>query len=148
MTDLSDAEIQNAERACYALAVDYAEIVDTQDYGRLREIFAEDAVFGRPTKPEDLLRGVENIIASFESRPHNRLTQHLVTNIRVHVQSPISASGSCRILLYRSDTSEPETAEGRKAWAKQIMGVYQDRYVRTKSGWRFAERRGRTLFHT
>jgi len=26
--------------------------------------------------------------------------------------------------------------------------VYQDRYVRTKDGWRIVERRGKTLFHT
>jgi len=41
-----------------------------------------------------------------------------------------------------------QNTEGRKAAAKQIIGVYQDRYVRTKDGWRIVERRGKTLFHT
>jgi ketosteroid isomerase-like protein len=146
--ELTEAEICAAQSACQALAVDCAEIVDTQDYARLREIFAEDAVFARPTNPGEPIRGVENIVTSFQSRPRNRLTQHLVTNIRVRVESPRTASGSCRILLYVSEASEVETSEGRKAAAKQIIGIYQDRYVRTQDGWRFAERRGRTLFHT
>jgi hypothetical protein len=148
MADLTDAEIRSAELACHALAVDYADIVDSQEYSRLREIFAVDAVFARPTNPQEPIRGVENIVASFESRPRNRVTQHFVTNIRVRVESPNSATGSCRILLYMSDASEPETPEGRKAAPKQLIGMYLDRYVRTKDGWRFAERRGRTLFHT
>jgi len=76
------------------------------------------------------------------------VTQHFVTNICVSVESPTAASGSCRILLYMGDASEPETAEGRQAAPKQLIGMYVDRYIRTAAGWRIAERRGRTLFHT
>lgn len=148
MVELSETDIRTAEMACHALCVDYADIVDSQEYSRLREVFAVDAIFARPTNPQDPIRGAENIVASFESRPRNRVTQHFVTNIRVRVESPTTASGSCRILLYMSDASEPETPEGRKAASKQLIGVYLDRYVRTKDGWRFAERRGKTLFHT
>jgi SnoaL-like domain len=146
--ELTDAELRAVESACHALCVDYADIFDGQEYLRLRDFFAEDAVFARPTKPQEPICGAENIVASFESRPRDRLTQHFVTNIRVHVESPTSATGSCRIPLYVSDTSEPETPEARKVAPKQIIGVYQDRYVRTKDAWRFAERRGGTLFHT
>ena len=148
MTELSPGEILNAEHACHALAVEYAEIVDSQDYARLRDIFAEDAVFVRPSNPPEAIRGAENIVASFTSRPRNRLTHHIVSNFRVRIESHDTATGTCRVLLYTSDTSEPETPEGRKVGAKQLMGTYQDRYVRTKSGWRFAERRGAITFHT
>jgi ketosteroid isomerase-like protein len=148
MAEFSQAEMRNVEAACYALAAEYAEIVDSQDYARLREIFADDAVFARPTSPQDPIRGAENIVASFESRPRNRVTQHFVTNIRVRVESPTAATGSCRILLYMCDASEPETPEGRRVAPKQLIGMYLDRFVRTKDGWRFAERRGKTLFHT
>jgi len=148
MPEMSETEIRSAELACHALCVDYADIVDSQDYPRLRQIFAEDAIFARPTAPQDPIRGAENIVASFEARPRNRVTQHFVTNIRVRVESPTTASGSCRILLYMSDASEPETPEGRKAAPKQLIGMYLDRFVRTKDAWRFAERRGKTLFHT
>jgi len=89
LADLTDDEIRAAESACQGLAVDYAEIVDAREYARLREVFAEDAIFARPTDPANPIRGVETIVASFEFRPHNRLT-----NIRVHVESPTTASGS------------------------------------------------------
>ncbi len=148
MSDLAESEILAAESACHSLCVDYCDIVDTQEYSRLREIFAPDAIFARPTAPQDPLRGVESIVASFEARPRNRVTHHIVTNIRVRVESPTAASGSCRMLLYMSDASGPETAEGRQAAPKQLIGMYVDRFVRTAAGWRIAERRGRTLFHT
>lgn len=148
MTEFSDTDRRNAELACSALAIDYAEIVDNKDYARLRDIFAENAVFVRPSNPQDVVRGVENIVATLASRPRHLVTQHLVCNVRVQVETPDIAVGSCRIVLYIADASEPETPEGRKAASKQLVGAYEDRYVRTKNGWRFAERRGRALLHT
>jgi ketosteroid isomerase-like protein len=148
MAAMSETEIRNAEQACHALAIEYAEIVDTQEYERLHEIFAEDAIFARPTNVPEEIRGVENIVAMFTARPRNRLTHHVTTNIRVRVESPDTASGTSRVLLYTSDVSETETLEGRKTSGKQLMGTYRDRYVRTKNGWRFAERRGGISFHT
>jgi ketosteroid isomerase-like protein len=146
--ELSDTERRNIEQACAALSVEYCEVVDAQDYASLREVFAEDAVFARPTNPDQVLRGVDAIIASFVSRPRMRITQHLVFNVRVRPESADAAAGSCRILLYTADAAEPQSLEGRKAAAKRLIGVYRDRYVRTPSGWRIVERRGETLLHT
>jgi hypothetical protein len=145
---LTETEIRNAEQACHALAIEYSEIVDAQDYARLREIFAEDAAFTRTANPQEIIRGVDNIIASFTSRPRDRLTYHVNSNIRVRLETPDTAAGTCRVLLFTSDTSEPQTPEGRKVSPKQLMGTYHDRYVRSKDGWRFAERRGGISFHT
>jgi hypothetical protein len=145
---LSETEIRNAEQACQALAIEYAEIVDAQEYERLREIFAENATLVRRATVQETVRGLENIIASFTARPRNRLTYHIMSNIRVRVETPEIASGTCRVLLFTSDTSESQTPEGRKVAPKQLMGTYHDRYIRTKDGWRFAERRGGISFHT
>ena len=148
MAELSKAEMLLAEQECHALAIEYAEIVDSLEYERLPEIFAEDAVLIRPGNAQETVRGLNNIVASFTSRPRNRLTYHIMSNIRVRVETPETASGTCRVLLFTSDASEPQTAEGRKVSSKQLMGTYHDRYVRTKNGWRFAERRGGILYHT
>ena len=145
---LSETEILNAQRACEALAIEYAEIVDAQDYERLREIFIEDAILIRRSIAQEAVRGLDNIIASFTGRPRNRLTYHIMTNIRVRLETRGTATGTCRVLLFTSDTCEPQTAEGRKVSPKQLMGTYHDRYVRTEDGWRFAERRGGISFHT
>jgi SnoaL-like domain len=59
-----------------------------------------------------------------------------------------TAVGTCRVLFFSSDESEPETQEGRKAASKQSIGVYHDRYVRTKNGWRIAERVASMVFYT
>ena len=145
---LNETDIRNAQQACEALCIEYADIVDAQEYERLREIFAEDAALVRRATAQEMVRGLENIIASFTSRPRNRLTYHIMSNIRVRVETPETASGTCRVLLFTSDTAEPQTPEGRKVAPKQLMGTYHDRYVRTKDGWRFAERRGDISFHT
>ena len=148
MTEFSQAEMRNVEAACYALCADYSENVDSQDDARLTEVFAEDALFTLPIGSKEPIRGADKIVAMFQARPRGRLTQHLISNFRVHMETMDIAVGTCRVLLFTSDLSEPETPEGRKAASKQMMGTYQDRYVRTKNGWRFAERTGGITFHT
>ena len=81
---------------------------------RLREIFAEDATFGRSATPQETLHGVENIVASFTSRPRNRLTHHIMSNIRVRVANPGERQRNVCVLLFTSDTSEPQTPEEEK----------------------------------
>ena len=148
MTEFSQAEMRNVEAACYALCAEYAEIIDTQDYARLAEVFADDATFTLPIGAKEPIRGADKIVAMFQSRPGNRLTHHLISNFRVRMETRATAVGTCRVLLFTSDVSEPETPEGRKTASKQLMGTYRDRYVRTKDGWRFAERLGGITFHT
>lgn len=148
MTELSETERRNIEMACAALCVDYCEIVDTKDYQRMREVFAEDAEYYSPNAPNDLIRGAEAIIAYLSHIPATLVTQHLAFNVRVHAESEEAARGLCKIVLFTADGNMPETPEGRKAAEKQRIGVYFDRYVRTPGGWRIAERRGKGLLHT
>jgi len=137
------------ELACQRLVLDFAAAVDGQHYGRLADLFAPEGVFARPTEPDRPIIGVAAIIAAFASRPRERLSMHLCTNVSVVVESDLAARGSCRILLFTSSTAEPEVAgKGRKAAASQLVGLYEDRFVRLQQGWRIAERRGRVLFHT
>lgn len=148
MPEFSQAEMRNTEAACHALCVNYADIIDSRDWPRLTEVFTEDATFLRPTPPKETIHGLDKIIAMFQSRPRGRLTHHLISNFRVRMETMDTAVGTCRVLLFVSDESEPETPEGRQVAPTQMMGTYQDRYVRTKDGWRFAERLGAISFHT
>ncbi len=137
------------ELACRALVNDFAQCLDAQEYERLRELFTPDAVFARPADPDTLIRGVDNIVAAFASRPKNRVSFHLLTNVSIKAESADSASGVCRILLFSTDAGEPEVpGKGRKAASSQLIGFYTDRYVRTPNGWRIADRRGRVVMHT
>jgi hypothetical protein len=148
MPEFSQAEMRNTEAACYALCVDYADIIDAREWDRLTEVFAPDGSFSAPLPPKQDYKGVDKIIAMFQARPRGRLTHHLISNFRVRMETNDTAVGTCRVLLFVSDESDPETPEGRKVAPKQWMGTYQDRYVRTKDGWRFAERVGGISFHT
>jgi SnoaL-like domain len=137
------------EHACQRLVIEFAEAVDTQDYERLRDVFAPDASFARPTDPDTVIQGIDRIIAAYAARPRNRLTQHLCTNIRVTADSNDAAHGTCRVLLFLADASEPETpGKGRKAAPGQLLGEFADHFRRTEIGWRIVERRGRLLMHT
>ena len=142
MTDADSIE------ACRNLSADYVACVDAQDYERLRELFVPDALFARPTDPDTLVRGVEAIIAGFASRPRSRLTQHLMAQIRITLIGPDEARGHASLTLYTADAGEaPQSGKGRKGTGP-LIGIYEDRYVRTAAGWRFAERRGRVTLHT
>jgi hypothetical protein len=137
------------ERACERLVLEFAACVDAQDYARLRDLFTADASFARPTDPDTLIHGVDSIVNAYLSRPRTRVTQHLCTNVQITVQSAERASGTTRVLLFMADAAEPEVAgKGRKAAASQLVGCFNDQFVLTAQGWRFAERRGRLLMHT
>jgi len=147
-TEISESERRNIEQACAALCVDYCEFVDAKRFEQLRCVFAEDAVFVSPAAPNNEIRGADAIVAALGGIPASLITQHLAFNIRIHAESADTANGSCRILVYMADANEPESPEGRKAAPKQLIGLYRDRYARTASGWRIADRRGTTLLHT
>lgn len=144
-----DAATLAIERACEKLVNEFAERVDAQDFAGLRELFAADASFARPTDPDNLIHGIDNIVDSYLARPRTRITQHLCCNVRIFAVPPDRATGSCRVLLYLADVNEPEApGKGRKAASGQLIGVFDDRFVLTPEGWRFAERRGRLVMHT
>ncbi|MDE3108684.1 MAG: nuclear transport factor 2 family protein [Acidobacteriota bacterium] len=148
IVELSEIERRNIEMACAALCVDYCEIVDSKDYGRLREVFAGDARYYSPAAPDQLIEGADAIVAYVSRIPATLVTQHLACNIRVEAESVEAAHGSCRIFLFTADGNARATNDGRKAAEKRRIGVYRDRYVRAPSGWRIAERRGQTLLYT
>lgn len=149
MSDLTTADQRAIEWACTRLMVQFAEYNDRQDHEALAALFDERGRFARPTDPNTMIEGRANILKAFQSRPKGRLTQHLCSNLLVTAESTDRARGSCRIMLYTADGAQtPEGALGIKADARQLVGLYEDRFVRAPEGWRFAERRGRVLYHT
>jgi SnoaL-like domain len=135
------------ELACQRLILEFSNAVDSRQYDNLREVFASNARFARPTDPDNFIEGVENIINAFKSRPATKVIQHLVTNMLVTSESSERAIGQCSILLFTADeAAEQVVGKGRKASA-QLIGRYDDVYVLTPDGWRIAERRGCVTFN-
>jgi ketosteroid isomerase-like protein len=142
MTDAASLE------DCRNLIADYVACVDAQDYDGLRALFTDDAVFARPTDPDNPVQGIDAIIAAFASRPRTRLTQHLMAQTRLTPTGPDEIRGLSSLTLYTADATEPSLAgKGRKA-SGPLLGLYEDRFVRTPAGWRIAARHGRVTLHT
>jgi SnoaL-like protein len=134
-------------QACYNLVVDCAQIIDESRYEDLAQIFSVDGIFARPTVPDEPISGSATIVAAFKKRPPNKLAQHLVLNIRVRLTGADTAEGTSSIMLYMTDAETPfENGKGRKATGP-LLGVYRDLYVRTASGWRIKDRRGRVTMY-
>ena len=127
-----------AESQCRHLVIAAAEAVDRQHYEAFVACFTEDAVLQRPGG--EPLTGRAAILASYAQKNPNRLTQHLLCNHRVVVDSSGWAESSCKVLLFVSDQRRELGPLGRRADSPHHIGQFQDRLVLTAEGWRIQQR--------
>ena len=139
----TDLEVLLIERACERLIHEFAEAIDTQRFDRLNELFTAEATFYRPAEPTVAIRGVGAIIDSYKQRLRGYRSQHLCTNVLVRVTSPDAATGVSRICFQAGPVAPEAAPEAGVKATLQIIGGFEDRFVRTPQGWRFSERRGR-----
>lgn len=142
---VSPEERRNIEWDCHKLALRFTALTDAQEYDALAGIFTEDALFARPTDPDNPVRGRDNILAAFKERPTNKITRHLITNVAIDVHTADRAAGRMYATLYTGDTAN-EAEHGIQAAPKQFVGEFFDEYVRTEDGWRIAKRTGGITF--
>jgi 3-phenylpropionate/cinnamic acid dioxygenase small subunit len=125
---LSPQEVSDRLRI-HDLLVTYAAAVDDRDWEGLRSVFTKDAVldytvFGGP-------RGGLDEAVEWLSNALQRvaMTQHLITNVRIHLGSDTAD--------VRSYVFNPL---GTNEKVVLVGGHYRDRAERTSDGWRIAER--------
>jgi uncharacterized protein (TIGR02246 family) len=136
------------ERTCARLVLRSLRAFDERDWLAYASLFTEDGVFIRANAPDEPLRGREAIRTALAERPASRLTRHLCTNLEIDVVDTEHARGSCYLLLYAGDETQPETSGSRPADRTQRVGEYRDTFVLTGDGWRISRREGRLVFHT
>jgi SnoaL-like domain len=137
----------SVERACERLVLDFAYFSDSQDYQSLAGLFTPNGTMVRPSG--DPLVGRAAIIASYQSRPAGRIGRHICTNIRITVESPDRARGLTYAIVYSANAKQPPEAHfGVKADPRQLIGEFEDEFVRTDEGWRIALRRARFVMNT
>lgn len=117
------------------LVAAYAQLADSGRFDALLDLFADDATLEAgdfPATGRDALRqffaGTGRSLAAATTRP---LIRHHVSNLRIALQGPDAATGSCYFFVV--------TERGPDHW-----GRYRDRYVRTGGRWRFQQRTVRT----
>ncbi len=112
----------------------YADIIDSQDFNQLCDIFVEDAridysVFGGPV-------GNRDEIISFlkQAMPQFTHTQHLNANNQISINGD-EATG--RVMCFNPMEMKPSKDETHLF----MLGLwYMDKYIRTDAGWRIKER--------
>ncbi|WP_287496466.1 nuclear transport factor 2 family protein [Pandoraea sp. CB10b_02] len=133
-----------AKQACYDLVMRFVACNDRRDPQGLAALFAETGVLVRPNG--DTLVGPAAIAAAYADRPVDRLTRHLVGNVLIDVTSATSACGSSAVLLWSGSAQDTPGPFGRPAQGRQVMGEFEDMFVRTAQGWRIARREARFTF--
>lgn len=128
------------ERACERLVLDFAYYSDHQEYESLARLFANEGIIGTMHRPSlEPVVGREAILKAYQARPANRMTRHVCSNIRITVDSVDRARGITYAVVYSA------TADQK---AEERIGEFEDEFVRTSEGWRFAVRRARFVMHT
>ena len=149
MSTLSEIDMLLIEHACEKLIHEFAEAIDLRNDRHLEKLFTEDATYSRPIEPNTVITGRETIVNMFIARPAGRVSRHICSNVRITVDSPTRAHGVSRVMLI-AGPSEPAAHPqfGHKADARQLIGEYDEEFVKTADGWRFSSRRGRVILHT
>lgn len=129
---MSPGDRRAAEHDCARLIALYANLNDEARWEEVAALYADDGVMYRPTAPDQGVEGREAILAAFKARPP-RTTRHVCSNVVIDVETETTARGTSAMLLF--------TSEGAP-----LVGSFQDRFVLTADGWRFAERRGSLTF--
>ena len=141
-------EAQSAELACSKLCNQFAVFNDAGRHEELVALFTEDGRYARPTDPDNFVSGKAAILVAFKSRPQDKITRHLITNIVVEITSTKIAKGISYVTLFSGSTNSPVDKFGFKANPVVLIGEYHDEFVLTKAGWRFSQRGGRLIFTT
>ena len=127
-----------AEKACRDVIVSAAEAVDQQNYLALVDLFTDDASLVRPGGLA--LKGRAEILAAYQSKDVNRLTQHLICQQSIQVSPAGVAQSRSKVLLYATDRQRELSPKGRIADAQQQVGVIEDQLVLTDDGWKIKKR--------
>lgn len=130
---MDKAERHAIEWECARLINLYALLNDEARWEEVTALYAPDCLMTRPTAPGEPVVGREAILAAFKARPP-RTTRHVCSNIVIDVESETSARGRSAMLLFTAADKPP------------LVGGFEDRFVLTDDGWRFAERRGTLTF--
>lgn len=128
--------------ACRRLIYRYAYLNDQRDFDALMDLFTDDAVFCRPSAPNEEIVGRQAIRKAFDARPPSIATFHLCSDVLVEVSSPQRAQARSRILLLSGPRGEDGSDPPPAVVKPPLPGTFQDELRLTTQGWKFARRQG------
>jgi hypothetical protein len=127
-----------AERACERLILDFVHRLDLGEPASVAELFTEDGWWEWPP-PGDGRRseGREALGKYFGSRPPDKLSRRIMSNIRVTVTSKDTAEATSYFTTYRI---EGWTGGMVPAGPPVQVGNYEDVFRRVEGRWLLASR--------
>ena len=140
----SELDAVVARQACHDLVIRFVSCNDKRDAQGVAALFAEDGMLVRPNG--DTLTGPAAIAAAYADRPADRITRHLVGNVLIDVSSPTTATGTSTVLLWSGSAADAAGPFGRPMKNREVMGEFEDSFVKTPGGWRIARREARFVF--
>ncbi len=141
---MSELDEWATKAAISELIVHYAALNDAGNWEAVAALYMEDGRMNRPTAPDEFIAGRDAILAAFQARPP-RAARHIVANILVRLEDATTARATSQILLY-TGTDADDGGQPTQSTSPPLVGTYEDRLVKTESGWRFLERRGKLDF--
>ncbi|MGW7818036.1 nuclear transport factor 2 family protein [Streptomyces puniciscabiei] len=128
-----------AERACERVIVDFVHRLDLGEPASVAELFTEDGVWEWPPPGDGRrIQGREALRAYFGSRPADRLSRRLMSNVLVTVTGPRTAGSVAYFTTYRVDGHEPGAPV--PAGPPVQVGHYEDTFRRVDGRWLIASR--------
>ncbi|MFJ7593503.1 nuclear transport factor 2 family protein [Streptomyces sp. NPDC097617] len=128
-----------AERACERLIVDFVRRLDLGDPSSVADLFTQDGIWEWPADGRRIA-GHDALRTYFRSRPADRLSRRICTNILVTVTSPDTASATTYFTTYRVDGYTGGLVPPRPPVQ---VGHYEDAFRKVDGTWLLTTR---TLF--
>lgn len=125
-----------AERECERLIIDFVYRLDLGDPSSVAELFTPDGVWEWP-RGERRIEGRQALRRYFGSRPSDRLSRRLVTNILVTATSDTDAAATSYLATYRIDGYTGGMVEPR---LPVNVGHYEDAFRKVSGQWLLARR--------
>ncbi len=135
--ELDPLERLLAERACERLVLELVHRLDLGDPRTICELFTPDGVWEWPYDGRRI-EGRKALRAYFGSRPVDRLSRRMCTNILVTVDSPDTAGATTYFATYRVDGYTEGALIPPRLPAN--IGHYVDTFRKTEGTWLMATR--------
>jgi hypothetical protein len=137
--DLDPLQRLLAERACERVILDFVRRLDLGEPSSVAELFTEDGTWEWPDGKR-LIEGREALRKYFGSRPADRLSRRLMSNVLVTLTSPDAAISTAYFTTYRVDGYHGGQVP---AGPPVQVGNYEDTFRQVDGSWLISTR---TLF--
>lgn len=115
------------------LVVEYAWVLDHKLWDRIPSLCTDDAVLHIRGREIVGREGLEQW-AAYRAQKGSRRTQHQMTLLRLEPAGRDHVNGTAALVLHVAKG-------GGSGTYVDLVGEYQDEYVRTSDGWRFRRRK-------